>query len=123
MEKIFAEEKLGNIGGSGTGLGSAFVQDFTAAADKLEIILTSIIGAMTVAGGIWFMFQILIGGYTWLSAMGDKARLEKARDRIVNALIGLVIVVGAVAIVSLTGQFIGLNILSPATLLGNILNP
>jgi hypothetical protein len=123
MNKILAQSNipLGNISGPGlgplanqTGAGSAL--------GDITRIVSAVIGFMTVAAGIWFIFQFLIGGYTWLSSMGDKQRLEAARNRIVNALIGLVIVVAGWAILSLLGQFLGWDILisDPNTIMNNL---
>lgn len=114
-------QELNNKLGTGGGFGLiSDVGDQADAIGKLTGVVSGVVGFMTVAAGIWFIFQILIGGYTWLSSMGDKQRLEKARDRIVNALIGLVIVVAAVAVISLTGQFLGWDILDPATVIDQI---
>jgi hypothetical protein len=115
MEKILAKG-MGQIGG-GEGLGNLSTPG-DQAPEMLSRVISSIVGFMTVAAGIWFLFQILIGGYTWMSSLGDKQRLEMARNRIVHALIGLVIVVASVAIVSLTGQFLGYDILNPQNMLG-----
>jgi hypothetical protein len=105
-----APHPLGNIGGPGLGA-VANVASETDALTKITRIVSSVIGAMTVAAGIWFMFQFLIGGYTWLSSMGEKQRLEEARNRIVNALIGLVIIVGGWVVLQLVGKFFGIDIL------------
>jgi hypothetical protein len=114
MEKLLAANPLplGGTIGSGAGLGPLSAPTSgTNALTMITRLVSSVIGFMTVAAGIWFIFQFLIGGYTWLSSMGDKHRLQEARDRIVNALIGLVIVVAGVAIVSLAGQFFGWDLL------------
>ena len=79
--------------------------------------VSAIIGLMTIVATIWFMFQILIGGISWITSGGDKSKLQTARDRITNAFIGLIIVVAAWAIVALVGKFFGLDfILLPANL-------
>jgi hypothetical protein len=125
MFKVFAQgtpiDLHGTIGGAGLGPVSA-VTDGADALLKITNVVSAVIGFMTVAAGIFFIFQILIGGYTWLSSMGDKHRLEEARNRIVNALIGLVIVVGGWGILSLVGQFFGWDILinDPSTIMKNL---
>jgi hypothetical protein len=119
IEKLLAQRlPLGNI--SGNGLGPvANVVDQTDALTKISTIVSAVVGLLTVAAGIWFIFQFLIGGYTWLSSMGDKHRLEEARNRIVNALIGLVIIIGAYGLISLVGTFFGWDILikDPGTIM------
>jgi len=43
---------------------------------------------------------MVYAGYIWMIARGDEAKVEKAKDTIVNCIIGVVIVVGAYAITS-----------------------
>lgn len=68
-------------------------------------------------GGLFFIFAfcltflyLLTGGVSWLTSGGDKSKLENARDKITNALIGLVVVAAAYAVFALVGQFFGLDV-------------
>jgi len=134
IEKVLAAEPvgtpLGTIGGAGLGPMGGIVDKFigkgeaggVAALKSVTGVISSVIGLMTVCAGIWFIFMLLIGGYTWMSSMGDKHKLEEARDRIVYGLIGLVIVVAGIAILALAGQFFGWDILisDPAKIIHQI---
>jgi len=55
-----------------------------------------------------FLFLIM-GGLQWITSGGDKSQLEQARNKITNALIGLIIVAASFAIFTLVGQFLGFN--------------
>lgn len=82
-----------------------------------EIISTSI-GVMTVIAIIWFILQFFIGAIGIINAGGDKAKLEMARKKLTNALIGLVVVVAAIFLIDLIGNLIGIpNILEGILLL------
>lgn len=78
----------------------------------------SVIGKIISAvAGLFFLFSffltflyLLTGGVSWLTSGGDKAKLAEARDKITNAIIGLVIVAAAYAIFALVGQFFGLDV-------------
>lgn len=78
----------------------------------------TIIGKLVSSiGGLLFIFAffltflyLLMGGVSWLTSGGDKSKLENARDKITNALIGLVVVAAAYAVFALVGQFFGLDI-------------
>lgn len=107
---------LGPIGGSGLGpFGNFAAQQGqtggVAALSAVTKVVSAVIGIMTVAAGIWFVFQFLVGGIGWITAGGDKTKLTEARDRISNAFIGLIIVIAGWAILALVGQFFGYNIL------------
>ena len=82
-----------------------------------ERIISVIIGLMTVVGGIYFIFLIITGAYNWIGAQGDKQKLTKARDTIMHALIGLVIMLGAYVIISVVGYILGFSILNPTVVL------
>lgn len=130
MEKLLAQTPLRYIGGEGLGpfgnigkdLSGTGVGGGTTALEKVTGAISSIIGIMTVAAGIWFLFQFLIGGFFWMSSGGDKAKLHEARERITNAFIGLLIVVAGWSILALAGQFFGYDIVigNPAEIIGNL---
>jgi hypothetical protein len=105
-------QNLGTIGGGGLGpFGQKMATSGTAALTQVASTVSAIIGFMTIAAGIWFMFEMLFAGYEWISAGGDAKKLEEARQRITHGFMGLLIVVGAWALLAITGQFLGYDIL------------
>lgn len=112
---------MGTIGGAG--LGPFGLTDFgtggTLALQKVTGAISAIVGFMTIVGSIWFMFQLLFGGYEWISSAGDTKKLTTARQRIMNGFFGLVIIVAAWIILAVVGQFFGYDILvgDPATII------
>ena len=48
--------------------------------------------------GIFFMGLAVYGGFLWMSARGDSEQVQKARDILRDAIIGLVIIIAAYAI-------------------------
>lgn len=102
---------------TGTGLGPFGGMTFTSgtqAMGKFTGAISAIIGLLTLVAAIWFLFQVTIGGISWITAAGEKNKLTEARERIMNAFIGLVIVVAGWAILALAGQFFGwTTILAP----------
>lgn len=115
MNVFAADVDLGTIGG-GKGLGPFGEIAGQLAGDKyLGLIkvtqaVSSVIGVMTVAAAIWFILIFLTGGFYWMTSSGDKTKLHEARERINNALIGLIIVVASWSILALAGQFFGYDI-------------
>ena len=109
-------QSMGTIGGGGLGpfgalkFGSGQGGGVTALS-KVASTVSAIIGFMTIAAGIWFMFEMLFSGYEWISAGGDAKKLEAARERLTHGFMGLLIIVGAWAILAITGQFLGFDIL------------
>ena len=108
--KFLAQIPLGNI--SGPGLGPFGANPPTSGGDALTAIIkvvSAIIGFLTLAAFIWFMFQLVIGGIQWVTSGGDKNSLESARNKITHALMGLIIVGAIWAIFTLVSKFLGLN--------------
>jgi len=80
---------------------------------KLNYTLSTIIGFLTSIAAFWFMIQVILGGYAWISAGGDKGKLEEAQKKILNSIIGLLIVIAAWIIVAVLGVVLGIEILNP----------
>lgn len=73
-------------------------------------LIQALITGLFVIAFIFFMFNILIGGLSWINSGGDKAKLEKARGQIVNAVIGVIIVISVFAFVTLLESVFGISI-------------
>jgi quinol-cytochrome oxidoreductase complex cytochrome b subunit len=68
-----------------------------------NIVSTPIIVGRVIAGflsfvGIIFIVLIIIAGYNWMTANGSEDKVEKSRDTIKQALIGVVITISSWAI-------------------------
>lgn len=47
--------------------------------------------------GVIFLLLAIYGGYTWMSAHGNEQEVEKAKNIIISAIIGLIVVIAAYA--------------------------
>lgn len=91
------------------GLGGAG-SDVEQGGTYLGKLISSLIGALFIAGFLLAFMQLIISAVQWITAGGDKQALEKARTGITNAIMGLIIVGAAYAIMTLVGQFFGIEI-------------
>jgi hypothetical protein len=82
-------------------------------------VLSSVIGLLTIIASLWFIFLFMSGAVSWLTAGGDKARVQEAQKKITNGIIGLVVVIAAIFIIDLIGTIIGLDILNPVQFITN----
>ena len=73
-------------------------------------IIKALVTLMLVIAALIFFFMLVLGGIEYISSGGDKGRTEAPRGRITAALIGLFIVFGAWAILSLVRAFFGIDI-------------
>ncbi len=84
-----------------TGLGATASQaGLGASPDDLSVVIGTVIKTALGVVGVVFLVLMVYAGYIWMIARGDEAKVEKAKDTIVNCIIGVVIVVGAYTITS-----------------------
>lgn len=57
------------------------------------------------------LFMMIWGAFEWITSGGDKEHVANARNRIINALVGLAILAVAFALFQVAAQFLGFNIL------------
>ena len=62
-------------------------------------LLTFIIRAFFVVAGIMALLYLLLGALAWITSGGDKGGVEKARDKIQAAIVGVLMIVIVLAIV------------------------
>lgn len=67
-------------------------------ADDVENIVIDIIQTILSFLGLLFVILIIWSGFQWMTAGGSSDAVTKAKQRIINAVIGLVIVLAAYAI-------------------------
>jgi len=61
-------------------------------------IISTIISAALSLLGVIFLILMLYAGYNWMMARGDEEKVNKAKDTLTRAIVGIIIVVGAYAI-------------------------
>jgi len=87
-----ALDKLGEVG---SGEAGPYVK---ADATTISEIIGTAVSAFLALLGVIFLVLMLYAGYHWMTARGEEEKVEKAKDTITRAIIGLIIVVGAYAI-------------------------
>lgn len=87
----------------------------------LELWISDIIGVITVLGTLFFIVYAFIAAFNWITAAGDKSKIEKAKDRLVWSTLGLILIVASYAIIGLIGGIIGLELLQPAEMIQQII--
>ena len=92
-----AEAGLNATGNIGYG-----VKDVTKTPTLSETI-GKVVGAALAFLGVAFFILMIYGGYTWMFSMGNEQTATKAKDIIIAAVIGLVIVLAAYAITEYIG--------------------
>jgi len=60
--------------------------------------------AFITLGALAVIIMFLWGAFEWITAGGDSSKVGKARDKITQAVIGLILMVGSFVIIAYVGQ-------------------
>lgn len=71
----------------------------------------SVISLLFIIAGVLIFVYISWGGFQWITAGGDKAQTQAARERITGALVGFSIFAIAVVITLFAEYFFGVDII------------
>lgn len=91
--------------GSGTGIVDVFSNQ-----------LSNIIGFITVLASIFFLVYFLIAAFEWIQAGGDTAKVAKAQQRMINAAIGMLVLVISFGILGIISGVFGVDLLNPGAM-------
>src|SRR3989344_4049518 len=75
----------------------------------LAKFFSGIVGLLLVISTIWAFMQLLLGAFNWISSGGDKGKIEAAQQKILHAVIGLILVFSAWAIFLILLRFLGIS--------------
>lgn len=84
-------------------------KDGAEATSMFEKFFSNILGVLTIAAVIFFVVQIIIAGYGFISSQGDEKKLEINRSKLTNGVMGLFVTIIALGLGSLIAKLLGLN--------------
>ncbi len=68
--------------------------------------LNNILRLIFVVGGLFAFFNLILGGFGFLSAGGDAKAIEKAWGKIWQSLVGLILIVGSFVLAAIFGYLL-----------------
>ena len=71
-----------------------------------SVLLGSLIRLIFFIAGLFALVYLLLGGFEWVRSGGDEKKIEQARAKIVNAVIGLVVMIAVLSLVVFLEQVI-----------------
>ncbi len=87
--------------------------DLAGSTGALEAVISNVLVVFTIIAGLAFSIYFLLGGLTWITAGGDKGKIDKAKAMMTNGAIGIIVVAVSYAVVWIVGRALGLDILEP----------
>ncbi len=85
---------------------------------RFDEVLTFIIRLFFIVGGLIALLYLLLGALAWITSGGNKENVDKAREKIQAALIGIILIFVVLAIVGVVEAMLfpadsGLGITKP----------
>jgi len=115
--QLVAAVSLGQIRGFSKGF---FKTAPTQPQRRFASIVSNIITVFTFFAGLAFLLWFLTGALTWITSSGQPEQLNKAKNQMSAAFIGLFIIVISYSIISILSKVTGLDILNPELIIGKL---
>lgn len=84
----------------GGDLGAGFVQGYAPPARNLPATIIGIVNFVLVIVGVLALAALVYGGFLYITSRGDDDQLKTAKQVIINAVIGIVVIGVAAALVN-----------------------
>ncbi len=75
-------------------------------------LLGQILTIVVTIGAIIVIIMLLWGGLEWVTSGGDKAKIEKARTRIMQSIIGMIVLAATIAIFMMLQVFLDFELIT-----------
>lgn len=81
-------------------------------ATQFAVTIGTLWQTLIIVGGLAFILYFLWGALQWIMAGGDKGKIEEARGKITQGLIGLALLAASFVIIKFLQSAIGLDLLN-----------
>jgi hypothetical protein len=92
-------------------------------ADNIGSYLNSVLGIVIVVCLLLVFYHFIAAGLQWITSGGDKSKTEEARNKIVNAVVGILIVSASFAVVGFVAYVLGFDSFNDALSSVSRINP
>lgn len=79
---------------------------------QFAVTIATLWQTIILVGGLAFLLYFLQGGVAWITAGGEKGKLEEAKNKITQGLVGLAILAASYVIIKFIETAIGMNLLN-----------
>ncbi|KUK79631.1 MAG: hypothetical protein XD95_0234 [Microgenomates bacterium 39_7] len=98
-----------NIGQKAVDEGLPYAQDVRASTGG-QVVANIISGFLRIAiiiGAVILLFNLIYAGIEWISAGGDSGKIEKARNRLTQSVVGILVLATSIALFIAVNQLLG----------------
>lgn len=112
MINVFLATTPFSVGSVGGVLGPK-LQDSNSTAANFLTAINNIVAAITTIAGLALFAMLVMGGFQYITAGGDEKALGRAKNQIMHALVGFLILILAWWGVRILSVIFGINLLKP----------
>lgn len=76
----------------------------------LGTIISAVVQTIMIVAAVIFFILIVLSGISLMTSSGDKEAVSRARQKLTNALIGMVVVLAVWAIINFVEYFFGIKL-------------
>ena len=76
-------------------------------AGGISIFLSNLIALIYMLAAFVLIFMLVWGAWDWITSGGEKEKLEGARRKLINAIVGIILFAVAFAVIQVLGIFTG----------------
>lgn len=76
------------------------------------LFLGRVFSGLMIIAALLLLLYLIWGGVEWITSGGDSGKVQKARDRMTQAIIGILVLSSTVAIFTLVQRFLGISVLT-----------
>lgn len=102
---VFAKDQLSNLYEPGNKLGGTNA--------TFSTLINPIIVNVLIVSALAAFITIIVSGFSYITASGDKAKVEQSGRMLNYALLGLVLVVAAYLITRIVGSMVNIDFFNP----------
>lgn len=74
-------------------------------------IISSLLSVALIIAAVLVLLYLVWGAIEWISSGGDSGKIEKARNRIMQAIIGLIVLAAVIAVLALIQTLLGVTLI------------
>lgn len=86
--------------------------DVADAEEGFAALISKYLGVIMTLAALILLVYLIWGAIEWITSEGDKGKLEKARNKITQAVIGMIVLAASLAIFSLVQNLLGIEVLT-----------
>ena len=87
---------------------------------QFAVTIATLWQTIILVGGLAFLLYFLLGGLNWITAGGDKGKIETAKKMMTSGATGMIVIAVSYSIVWIVGKALGIDILNPGAIISGI---